>query len=64
MGGFIGGIIGLGVGLWVSVSFIFPSNVLDLKLADMTIGDVGRILGGMVVTLLGLGFGAGMGSND
>jgi hypothetical protein len=36
-------IIGLAVGVWLSYTFILPSNVLDLKLAAMTISDLLRI---------------------
>jgi hypothetical protein len=51
MGTFIGGVIGLGIGLALSYFFIFPTDILSMKLIDLTIGDLLRILAGLVVTL-------------
>lgn len=60
--GVIGLIIGAGVGLWLSNLFIFPNDVLSLKLADITIGDILRIPGGLVVVLFGGIIGGNIGS--
>jgi hypothetical protein len=40
-------IVGFAVGCVVSYLFIFPANILNLKLADLTIGDLLRIFGGL-----------------
>lgn len=52
-----GTIIGLGVGVWISYSFILPSDVLNIKLAAMTIGDLLRIFGALVATVTAGGIG-------
>ncbi|MGD0236210.1 MAG: hypothetical protein ABSC55_16950 [Syntrophorhabdales bacterium] len=51
-------IIGLGVGAWLSYSFILPADVLNLKLAEITIGDILRILGAFFATFGGAGIGS------
>jgi hypothetical protein len=51
--GGIGSIIGAGAGLWLSNLFIFPTDVINLKFADMTIGFFLRILGGLFPVLWG-----------
>jgi hypothetical protein len=61
---FIGFIIGVGLGLWLSSIFIFPSDVLNLKLAAMTIGDFLRIIGGLAVTIILGIIGGFIGSDD
>ncbi len=52
MGVLVGGIIGFIVGLVISNAFIFPADVLSLKLANLTIGDVLRIIGGIAAILI------------
>ena len=52
-----GTIIGVVIGALLSYSFIFPPNILDLKLAAMTIGDLFRIFGGLVATVMAAGIG-------
>ena len=47
-----GTIIGFVIGVFVSYSFIFPANILDLRLVAMTIGDLLRIFGGLVATVV------------
>ena len=47
---FWGTIIGLIIGASLSYNFILPADVWNLKLAAMTIGDLIRILGALVVT--------------
>lgn len=54
----IGGVIGLVIGIYISCSFIFPADILALKLVNMTIGDILRILGGLTVIANAAGFGA------
>jgi len=56
-------IIGFGVALGLSVWFIFPADVLNLKLVAMTVGDILRILVGLLVTLLGGGIGLLIGAS-
>jgi hypothetical protein len=53
MWGFIGSIIGLGAGFFVSYFFIFPNDMLNLRLAMITMGDILRILGGIIVLVIG-----------
>jgi hypothetical protein len=62
MGTFIGGIIGFGAGLWLSVMFIFPDHALRTPLSAMTLGYILRILGGLIVTLVGGGIGGSIGA--
>ena len=45
-----GTIVGLGVGAFVSYSFILPSDILNLKLSTMTIGDILRMFGALIAT--------------
>ena len=54
----MGTIIGLAAGAWVSYSFVLPTDVLSLKLAEITIGDILRILASFVIFLAGGGIGA------
>jgi len=49
---FIGFIIGVGAGLLLSNFFIFPNDILSLRLVAMTVGDLLRILGGVVVAVI------------
>lgn len=44
-------LVGLCAGLWLSVTFIFPADVLSIKLTALTIGDLLRILGGALATI-------------
>lgn len=50
-------IVGFVVGALLSYSFILPTDLLNLKLAAMTIGDLLRIFGAMVATLVTTGIG-------
>lgn len=63
-----GTIVGLAVGAWVSYSFILPADILNLKLAAMTIGDLLRIFGALAATLVAAGIGhlvdIGLGNAD
>lgn len=47
-----GTIVGLVVGVWVSYSFILPVDILNLKLSAITIGDILRIFGALVITIV------------
>jgi hypothetical protein len=47
MGRIIGFIIGTVAGLWHSYFYIFPNNVLSLRLSIITTVDLLRILGGI-----------------
>jgi hypothetical protein len=60
MGMVIGFIIGAAAGLLLSNVFIFPNDLLSRQLVEMTIGDILRILGGLVVIPLLGGIGGKM----
>jgi len=47
---FVGSIIGVAAGLWISHAFIFPADVLHLHPSTISIGDLLRIIGGIFVT--------------
>ena len=48
--------VGFGVGLCVSWLWIFPAHVVDMKLVHMTMGDLFRILAGLLFSsFLGAG---------
>lgn len=47
-----GAIVGFAIGFWLSYSFIFPADIIGLKLAGITIGDLLRIFGGFVATVV------------
>lgn len=59
---FIGALIGLAIGYAVCYFFIFPTDLLSIKLVNLTIGDVLRILGGLVVILITTIVGGNIGS--
>jgi len=61
--GGIGIIIGAGAGFWLSNLFIFPTDILNLKFADMTIGDILRILGGLLPVCWGAVIGGAIGES-
>lgn len=46
---YVGFIIGAGAGCLLSTVFIFPDNLLNIKLAEMTIGYLLQIFGGLIV---------------
>jgi hypothetical protein len=46
-----GTIVGLAVGAWLSYSFILPTDILNLKLVAMTIGDILRMVGALAITI-------------
>jgi hypothetical protein len=46
----MGIIIGLLVGASITYNFILPANILDLRVVDITIRDLLRIIGGLVAT--------------
>lgn len=47
-----GAIIGFIIGASLSYNFILPTDILNLRLAAMTIGDLLRIFGALVATLV------------
>lgn len=48
-------IIGFGAGLWISISFIYPNDILNLALNTITIGDILRICAGTsVIGIVGM----------
>ena len=48
-------IIGIAVGAWVSCTLVLPADVLNLKLAEITIGDLLRIVAALVVPFAAAG---------
>ena len=52
MAGLLGFIIGIGVGLWLCFLFIFPPDVLNIKLLELTIGEFLRIWFGLGISVL------------
>jgi hypothetical protein len=64
---YLGAITGVIVCFLIAKSFIFPVDILGLKLAEITIGDILRIVGGVVVIIIGWfvgGFIGGIGHKD
>lgn len=59
---FVGAFIGLAIGYAACHFFIFPADLLSIKLAELTIGDVLRILGGIAVILFTTVIGGNIGS--
>lgn len=57
-------IIGTVVGIGIAKFFILPDDVMNLRLAAMTIGDLLRIGAGVVVIVIGAGIGASMDFDD
>lgn len=45
-------VIGFAVGLLLSIFFIFPADLLSLKLVEMTVGNFLRILMGFLVIIM------------
>jgi hypothetical protein len=45
-------VIGFAVGLLLSIFFIFPADMLSLKLVEMTMGNFLRVLGGFAVIIM------------
>jgi hypothetical protein len=53
----VGIIIGIAAGAAAAYFFILPGDILNLKLSAMTIGDVLRIIGAFVATVITAGIG-------
>jgi hypothetical protein len=47
-----GTIAGVAIGIWLSYSFVLPSDILNLKLSAITIGDILRIFGAFIITVV------------
>jgi hypothetical protein len=52
-----GTIIGFIGGSWLSYVFIFPAGFFSMKLLALTMGDLLRIFGALVVALIAAGIG-------
>lgn len=50
-------IVGFGVGLVLSHVWIFPAHAVDMRLVNMTVGDLLRIFGGLVASVTAAGIG-------
>jgi hypothetical protein len=57
----LGAIIGLILGYLLATK-IFPPGILSIRLLELTIGDLLRIIGGLLVILMGLITGGVFGS--
>jgi len=55
------GLLGFAAGVALSVFFIFPGNVLSIKLAALTLDDILRTLAGIFVSLVMAALGVGCG---
>jgi hypothetical protein len=54
---FWGIVIGFAIGAYFSYAVILPPDILNLKLVNMTIGDVLRIFAALVIAFIGAGTG-------
>lgn len=54
---YIGTIVGFLIGVSISYNVILPAGLWGLKLADITIGDILRIIGALVATGIVTGIG-------
>ena len=61
---FIGFLIGSIIGCVLANTFIFPADIFNIKLGNLTIGDVLRIFGGVMVILISTGLGIAIGEGD
>lgn len=52
-----GTIVGFAFGIWLSYSYILPGDILNLKLSALTVGDIFRMIGALVI----IGICAGIG---
>ncbi len=46
-------VIGIVIGVVVATMFVFPPNLIEMKIVEITIGDILRIGGGVFVILIG-----------
>ena len=51
-------------GVLIAKFFIFPDDVVNLKLAAMTIGDIWRIVWGVIVVIVGAVIGGNIDSTN
>jgi hypothetical protein len=56
-----GGLIGFGIALVLSIYFIFPTGMLNIKIVDLTVGDVLRIVAGVIVIIISIIIGGNIG---
>ena len=63
-----GTIAGVAIGGWISYSFILPNDILDLRLAFITIGDIFRMIGSFILIIIAANIGhlidVGMGNAE
>jgi hypothetical protein len=57
-----GGLIGFGIALAIAGYFIFPTGMLNIKIVDLTVGDVIRIVFGVIVIIIFVIIGGNIGS--
>jgi hypothetical protein len=57
-----GGLIGFGIALALASYFIFPTDMLNIKIVNLTVGDVIRIAFGVIVIIISIIIGGNIGS--
>jgi hypothetical protein len=57
-----GGLIGFVIALVLASYFIFPTGMFNIKIVDLTVGDVIRIAVGVIVIILSIIIGGNIGS--
>lgn len=56
-----GGLIGFVISLVIAIFFIFPADMLNTKLVDLTVGDLLRMLIGVIAIILSVIIGGNIG---
>lgn len=56
-----GGLIGFVISLVIAIFFIFPADMLNTKLVDLTVGDILRMLIGVIAIILSVIIGGNIG---
>lgn len=57
-----GTIVGFAIGIWFAYNLIFPPDLLNIRLSELTIGNILRIIGGILVAVIIAGIGNLIGS--
>jgi tetrahydromethanopterin S-methyltransferase subunit E len=57
-----GGLIGFVIAFALVIFLIFPAGMLNIKIVDLTVGDVLRIVIGLIVIIISIIIGGNIGS--
>ncbi|HBI47567.1 MAG TPA: hypothetical protein DDX93_02430 [Smithella sp.] len=57
-----GGLIGFVIAFALVIFLIFPAGMLNIKIVDLTVGDVLRIVIGLIVIIISVIIGGNIGS--